>query len=288
VERFLKRFYRQKKLRAPLRLSPRSFAFKKAILTNILIFFLIRVLITFEISPVFSQTSQSATQLVRQGKDFYDKAQYRQAIEKLQQAVNSFAKSGDTLNQSVTLSNLSLAYQELGEWKEAEKTINQSLQIIGFDSQKLKINHGFSNHKLKILAPSLDIYGKLWFNRSQPEEALKYWQFAGKIYHKLNKQLENNSGLIQNQINQVQVLQSLGLYQQARVIVGEIEQNVETLPPNLKVQALTSLGDILRVTGDLKGSQTALEQALTITKSPKNAAKTWLSLGNTFYARGNL
>mgnify|MGYP001796515902 CR=1 FL=1 len=38
-------------------------------------------------------------------------------------------KSEDTLNQAVTLSNISLAYQELGEWGEAERTINQSMQI---------------------------------------------------------------------------------------------------------------------------------------------------------------
>ena len=251
---------------------------------KILIFFLIGFLLTLQILPVLSQTPQPMIQLVRQGKDFYDKGQYKQAIEKLEQAVNGFAKSGNTLNQAVTLSNLSLAYQELGQWQEAEKTINQSWQIIGFDSQKLKIT-GLSNQKLKILAPSLDIYGKLWFKRSQPEDALKYWQVAGKIYQQLN----DNSGLIQNQINQVQALQSIGLYQQARAMVGRVEQSIETLPLTLQVRTLASLGNILRATGDLKGSQTALEQALALTKdSPQNAAKTWLSLGNTFYARGNL
>ncbi|MGB6296621.1 MAG: CHAT domain-containing protein [Rivularia sp. (in: cyanobacteria)] len=277
VERFLK------KLRAPLRLPPRSSAFKK----HILIFFLIAFLVTFEISPVLSQTPLPVAQIVRQGKEYYDKAQYTQAIDKLKQALNHFTASKNTLNQAVTLSNLSLAYQQLGEWQEAETTINQSLQIIGFDSQKPRTN-GFSNQKLKILAPSLDIYGKLLFTRSQPEGALKYWQLAGKVYQKLNQQLNENSGLIQNQINQVQALQSLGLYQQARVIVGQIEENVETLPAPLKTQALLSLGDILRATGDLKGSQTALQQALAITKDKPIAAKTWLSLGNTFYARANL
>ena len=114
VECFLKRFYnKQKKFRRYL-----------------LILFLIGFLFTYEISPVFSQTPQSVVQIVREGKDFYDKGQYRIAIEKLEKAVNSFAESGDTLNQAVTLSNLSLAYQELGEWSEAEKIINQSLQII--------------------------------------------------------------------------------------------------------------------------------------------------------------
>ncbi len=282
VERFLKQF-RQKKLRALLRLPPRSSALKK----NILIFFLIAFLVTFEISPVLSQTQLPVAQIVKQGKEHYDKAQYTQAIDKLKQALNHFTASKNTLNQAVTLSNLSLAYQQLGEWQEAEKTINQSLQIIGFDSQKPQTN-GFSNQKLKILAPSLDIYGKLLFTRSQPEGALKYWQLAGKIYQQINQQLNENSGLIQNQINQVQALQSLGLYQQATVIVSQVEQSVETLPAPLKTQALLSLGDILRATGDLKGSQTALQQALAITKDKPIAAKTWLSLGNTFYARANL
>ncbi len=293
VERFLKRFGWQKKLCASLRLPPRSFAFKKNILLvfrktrnnkTAVVFFLIGLLVVFEISPVLSQTSQPVTQIVRQGKDYYDKGRYRQAIDKLEQAVESFSASGNTLNQAVTLSNLSLAYQELGKWQEAEKTINQSLQIIGFDSKKSEIT-GFSEQKLKILAPSLDIYGKLLFKRSQPDNALNYWRLAGKIYQQLNI----NSGLIQNQINQIQALQSLGLYQQARIIVEQLEQKVETLPAPLKTQALLSLGDILRATGDLKGSQTALEQALDINNdTPKTAAKTWLSLGNTFYARGNL
>ncbi|MGB3758346.1 MAG: hypothetical protein WBA07_18530, partial [Rivularia sp. (in: cyanobacteria)] len=95
-------------------------------------------------------------------------------------------------------------YQELGEWQEAEKAIDRSLQIIGFDSKKSEIT-GFSEQKLKILAPSLDIYGKLLFKRSQPDNALNYWRLAGKIYQQLNI----NSGLIQNQINQIQALQSL-------------------------------------------------------------------------------
>ncbi|MGB3637733.1 MAG: CHAT domain-containing protein [Rivularia sp. (in: cyanobacteria)] len=291
VERFLKRFGWQKKLRAPLRLPPRSFAFKKNILLvfqkirnkkTAVVFFLIGFLFAFEISPVFSQTPQPVAQIVRQGKDYYDKGQYRQAIEKLEQAVNNFATSGNTLNQAVTLSNLSLAFQELGEWQEAEKAIDRSLQIIGFDSKKSEIT-GFSEQKLKILAPSLDIYGKLLFKRSQPERALNSWRLAAKIYQQLNI----NSGLIQNQINQIQALQSLGFYQQARVIVEHLEQSVETLPAPLKTQALLSLGNILRATGDLKGSQTALEKALDITKNTPRA-KTWLSLANTFYARGNL
>ena len=303
VERFLKRF----RLRPPLRLPWRFSAFKKYVLLVFekiknnetaetqralrkkmkrvwAVLFLIGFLLAFGISPVLSQAPTSIVQIVREGKIYYDKGQYRQAIEKLQQAINNFEKTGNTLNQAVTLSNLSLAYQELGEWQEAEKTITQSLQIIGFDSQKPQIT-GINAQKLKILAASLDIYGKLLFKRSQPDNALNYWRLAAKIYQQLN----DNSGLIQNQINQIQALQSLGLYQQARVIVGQIEQNVETLPAPLKTQALLSLGDILRATGDLKGSQTALEEALTINKDkPAIAAKTWLSLGNTFYARGNL
>lgn len=273
-----------------MRLPPRSCAFEKKIIYKwfhrrmAIVLFLISLLFAFEISPVFSQTPQSTVQVVQQGKMYYEKGQYKQAIEKLQQAVNNFSTSGDKLNQAVTLSNLSLAHQELGEWQEAEKSITRSLEIIGFDIQKPQITR-FSNQKLTILAPSLDIYGKLWYKRSNPERALNYWRLAAKIYQKLNI----NPGLIQNQINQVQALQSLGLYQQAKANIGQIEKNLETLPAALKIQALLSLGDILRATGDFKSSQMVLEEALAITKdTPSIAAKSWLSLGNTFYARGNL
>ncbi|MBV6622415.1 MAG: CHAT domain-containing protein [Rivularia sp. (in: Bacteria)] len=248
------------------------------------ILFLISSLFTVNISPVFSQTPQSVVRVVQQGKSYYDSGQYRQAVEKLQQAVKSFAASGDTLNQAITLSNLSLAYQELGEWQQAEDSISQSLEIIGFEIKKPGIK-GFSQQKLEILAPVLDIYGKLWYKRSQPENALKYWQLAESIY----QQLDINQALIQNRINQVQALQSLGLYQQARTVIEQSQQNIDSLPTPLKTQALLSLGDILRSSGDLQGSQIILEEAIAITKNtPLLAAKSWLSLGNTFYVRGNL
>ena len=259
-----------------------------------LILFLIGLLFVLEIPPVLSQTPQSTVRIVREGKADYENGRYQQAIEKLNQAIKNFSASGDKLNQAVTLSNLSLAYQQLGEWEEAEKSITRGLEIIGFNVQKAKINE-ISAQNLKILAPSLDIYGNLWFKRSHPQRALNYWRLAGKVYQKLNHEKLNHEklniapGLIQNQINQVQALQSLGLDRQARDTIELLQQNLETLPEPLKIQTLLSLGDILRATGDLKGSQTVLEQATNLTKDKSAIAnKIWLSLGNTFYARGNL
>ena len=56
---------------------------------------------------------------LQQGKTFYDAGQYSQAVEVLKQAVTEYASLGDKVRQALTLSNLSLAYQQLNLWDEA-------------------------------------------------------------------------------------------------------------------------------------------------------------------------
>ncbi|HAA33494.1 MAG TPA: hypothetical protein DCE56_44455, partial [Cyanobacteria bacterium UBA8553] len=58
--------------------------------------------------------------LVEQGKAFYEEGKFSEAATILQQAAAAFKTQGDGLREAIALSNLSLVYQQLGSWPEAE------------------------------------------------------------------------------------------------------------------------------------------------------------------------
>ena len=110
-----------------------------------IVMFLILLLCTAVLPPTLAYTTAensivqnlpNAQQLVQQGKKFYDAQQFTSAIALLQQAVNSFKASGDKLSQAMALSNLSLAYQQLGVWDRAEDAIASSLNLLGYSEEK--------------------------------------------------------------------------------------------------------------------------------------------------------
>ena len=76
-------------------------------------------------SVAFNQAQQQsklteARNLVRQGREYYQVEKYQEAIAKLEQAADIFAQLGESSSEAITRSNLSLAYQQLSQWKEAE------------------------------------------------------------------------------------------------------------------------------------------------------------------------
>ncbi|BAY64597.1 tetratricopeptide TPR_2 repeat protein [Calothrix brevissima NIES-22] len=257
---------------------------------RLLIFGLVTLLTTILISPAFPQTSiipeinQSkldGQQLLQQGKSYYHKGQYQEAIKYLKQALPIFQDSNDALKQAITLSNLSLTYQQLADWEQAQKSIEGSLRILE-NNPKYR----------KLYAQSLDIQGRLWYLRGQAEVALKSLQQSTAIY----QQLGDEAGRIGSLINQAQALQSLGLYQQALEILEDLQQALNNIPDTaIKAQALLSLGNVLRAVGELKQSQAVLQTSLTlVTESPSLSAKpeiksaVLLSLANTLRDRGHL
>ncbi|MEO0934166.1 MAG: hypothetical protein AAFY21_10565, partial [Cyanobacteria bacterium J06641_2] len=54
--------------------------------------------------------------LVEAGKQYYQAGEFAKAVEKWKEAEQVFSSKGDILNQSAVLSNLALAYQQLGNW----------------------------------------------------------------------------------------------------------------------------------------------------------------------------
>ena len=240
--------------------------------------------------------SQQALDLVKQGKSLYETRQFESALNVWQQAAAAFAAREDKLNQAMALSNLSLTAQQLGRWEQAKGAIATSLNILQTQAK--------TPEQLQILSSTLDIQGQLQLAVGESEAALATWQQAAQIYQTLG----NQNGVIQNQINQAQAMQDLGLYPRAcKTLLKVLEldyQNCqiakEELPalkerinkgnPSLNILALRSLGNVLRVISQLEQSQTVLLTAGQLAQqsgdSP-NLAATYLSLGNTARALGN-
>ncbi|MEH2453028.1 CHAT domain-containing protein [Nostoc sp.] len=210
--------------------------------------------------------------LLEQGQILYNAGNFTKAVEVLQQAVQAYKQQEDSLSLAVTLSNLSLAYQQLGAWIQAQQEITESLNLLkGLDeNQNLQ----------KIFAQSLDIQGRLQLTMGQAEEALKTWRQTEKIY----RQADDQSGVVRSLINQAQALRSQGLYPRAVKTLEEVSQTLKSQPDSReKTVSLRSLGDALLVVGNLKDSYQALEKSLMIAQhlqSSTDIAASLFSLGN--------
>ncbi|MBD2201910.1 CHAT domain-containing protein [Calothrix sp. FACHB-1219] len=203
----------------------------------------------------------------------YQAGKYAEAIDILKQTLATFNHQGNKLNAAMTLSNLSLAYQQLGQWQEAETAITQSLDLLA------KLSTPESS---QILAQALDIQGRLQLSQGNAEAALNNWQAAAKIY----QQLKDEESLIRNQINQAQAMQNLGLYLQADKTLIAVADSLNKLPDSpVKAAGLLNLGNIRRLVGNFQQSEQKLTEALQVAERVKSAqiiSDIRLSQGNTY------
>lgn len=230
-------------------------------------------------NTIVQNNTPDATALFQQGKQYYTQGQYTQSAEILQRAILGFSQQGDRVNQAIALSNLSLVFQQLGQWEKAEKNLEESLALI----QDLS----FSKQPL-ILAQILDIQGKLQLTTGQPEQAIKTWKQSFKLYAEAGNLL----GKITNQINQSIALQSLGLYRQSLQTLTEVNEALKSQPDSLiKATALLSLGNTLKQVGDLTTAETVFKQSLELAKTLNDwqlLSQVYLSLANLNRSQNNL
>ncbi|MGL6137188.1 MAG: tetratricopeptide repeat protein, partial [Planktothrix sp.] len=228
---------------------------------------------------IVQNNTQDATALFQQGKQYYTQGQYTQSAEILERAILGFSQAGDRVNQAIALSNLSLVFQQLGQWEKAENTLGSSLELIN--------NSSFPKKPL-ILAQILEIQGQLQLTKGQPEQAIKTWKQSFKLYAEAGNWL----GKITNQINQSIALQTLGLYRQSLKTLTEVNENLKSQPDSLiKATALLSLGNTLKQVGDLTNSQIVLQQSLELAKTLNDSqllSKIYLSLANINRIQNNL
>lgn len=222
-----------------------------------------------------AQSLPNPQSLIEQGKTLYNQGKFSQAVAVLKQALVVFQKEGNVLEQAMTLSNLSLAYQQLGLWKEAEQAISESLNLLQYSQNVAK-----STDKLKVIAQTLDIQGKLQLSLGRAEQALNIWQQAAAIH----TQVGNQTGAINSKLNQAQALQTLGFYRRSLTTLTELNQILQNQPDSLtKAVGLRSFGDALQLVGNFQESEKVLKQSLAIAQklqSPDQISAALFSLGN--------
>lgn len=206
----------------------------------------------------------------------YAAGQFKQAIELLQQINTDYAAAGDVLGQARILRNLALVYHESGDWAKANNAIIDSLNYV----QRLSNTKETQN----ILAQILEVKGLLQLAVNRPEQALETWKQSANLYQELG----DINKTIASQINQAQALQRLGLYRDAIKTLNLVNDILDRQPDTLlKVKGLQSLGNALRVAGELEECQKVLTKSLAIAEklsAQDSIASIYLSLGNT--ARG--
>ncbi len=232
-------------------------------------------------SEVIAQTS-NAHSLLQQGIELYDVERFSEAIEVWQQGLEAFVTEGDSLNQALVLRYLSLAYQHLGQWEEAEGAIANTIKLL--DNQK---NTSDTQAYFEVLAKALNTQGRLQAAKGQWSEALETWKKAAASYKKAG----NQTGVIGSSLNQAEALQALGLSTQAEAELRHIEQILQQQSdPNLKVTSLQNLGKALRRVGQLTKSRQVLQKSWEVAKEfqlSKAESSALLELGNTERALGN-
>ena len=73
-----------------------------------------------EVTPPTNAQTTNTQLLLQQGIELYESQNFSQAVAVWQRAATAFAQEGDNLRRALVLSNLASAYQELGQWSEAQ------------------------------------------------------------------------------------------------------------------------------------------------------------------------
>lgn len=163
----------------------------------------------------------NAQELVEQGRTLYEAERFNDAARVLEQAAAAYDAQGDGLQQAMTLSNLSLAYQKLGQWPQATGALAQSLNLL-----KTGQNLGNATSRAQILAQALEVQGRLQLAQNQAQAAVTTWQQAADTYAQVNDQ----AGVIRSRINSASALQALGLYRQAEKTLTEMKPILQKQP----------------------------------------------------------
>lgn len=235
------------------------------------------------------QTATTAEHLAQQGRSHYTAGRFTEAAIAFEQAAQAYATQGNLLQQAIALSNLSLTYQHLQQWTEADQAITQSVRLLREEFQE-------SDVQQQALAQVLDIQGRLYLLQGDGQAALEVWEEAATLY----QQLGDRTSISQNLINQAQALQKLGFHRRAIDTIANALNwqpdftNIETLNAQLQaleasstsIAALQSLGEALRVTGNLKPARQLLQHSLEMAQQLQQTeavATAQFKLGNVIW-----
>jgi CHAT domain-containing protein len=235
----------------------------------------------YQLSPVVAST----TNLTQQASDQYRDRRFAEAAALFRQAAQA---QTDPIQKALSLSNLSLCYQQMGQWPAANQATTDSLALLQNGSNPIA------------LAQVLDIQGSLLLAQGQAEPALTAWEQSAKLYQQQN---QPNRALA-SQTNQAQALQNMGLHRRAISLLqsslklssepnatDRLPTQLEAIAPSTETtMALRTLGESLRSMGDLTAARLVLDRSLTIATAIEQADAIpliQLSLGNTARAQSD-
>jgi tetratricopeptide (TPR) repeat protein len=153
-------------------------------------------------SAAIATTLPRSSSLLDRGRQAYNAQRYRDAVVAWEAAVTAFADQ--PLQQALALSYLTAAYQQLSQWADADRAITQSLDLL--------TTIPGTDQKIAVSAQAHNTLGSLQYARGKTQSALETWQTAADLY----AQTGDDARTINCWLNQVQALQSLGFYRQAR------------------------------------------------------------------------
>ncbi|MBE9118087.1 CHAT domain-containing protein [Lusitaniella coriacea LEGE 07157] len=233
-----------------------------------------------------------ARTLQQEARQLYEGENYEDAIARLEVAKQQLQGSGNALEKALVSSNLSLAYQAVGQWENAEEEIAQSLALLESLESSPQIQ--------RATAGTLESRSQLELTLGKPEASLDSLQAAMVLY----RELQNSTGMLRVGINQSFALQEVGRDRAALQQLLPLIPTILAQPDSpLKATAFRSLGNLLRVVGDdgtieqlfeefwqqpetgklddLEKSRQLLQQSSELSISSQDIARAHLSLGNT-------
>jgi CHAT domain-containing protein len=213
----------------------------------------------------------------------YGNQDYITAAKGFEQAAKAYQTSNASLQQAISLGNLSLSYQQLGQWEQADVAINESIKILNILSA--------TPSRSLALAAALEIQGGLNLTRGQTEKALIALDQATKLYQPMQKP----DRLLASQTKQAQALQQMGAIRRAIIGLQAALSLPEPASPKFNpaitkttatsetASALRLYGELLQASGNLTAAQTVLSHSLTLAqtlKRPADIARTQIQLGD--------
>ncbi len=220
----------------------------------------------FEPLVVQAQTTQDrkaeATRLHRQGLQLVNRGQFREALEKFQQALAIFREVGDREEEGTILDDIAYVYHILGQYAEALKFRQQALAI----HRKLGDRAGE--------AATLSGIGTVYDILGQYQKALEYYQSALEIAREVGARWTERRTL--DGIGQVyyyhlkQPIKALEYYQQALKIGREVAIERGVGDRTWEAYTLNNIGVALTDLGHYRQALETLQQSLKICREVDN------------------
>ena len=219
-----------------------------------------------------------AFNLEKKGQEFYHQGNYQAAIQRWQEAQETYRSQGNIPLAARVFSNLGLAFYQIGNWQKAILYTKAGYNLLA--NQKDPAAN-------EVLAQILNNQGIIQLALGNTEQAVLSWQKAQKLYQKTG----DDQGYIRAAINQANGYESLGFYRRAFRTLAEVATKLETQPDSwLKSMALRNYGDSLRLAGNFSQAELVLTSSLAIAKElnlSQERVQTLLALGKLALVQSN-